>query len=219
MRLVHKLLLYALLIVSLATCKSDRDGNRYGVDRLPLSKMSEVALTSKGTIYVYRYNGFSEKMTAAAIAELKRYYPRVEEAGELELPEWAKYKPKGCYTGSSILNQLRRTRKTDVVIGFTDKDVCYVNHGKEHYRCMGLGRAEQGVAIATTSRFKSKKNLQLYFNRLVLHELGHAFGLGHCKNKDCIMVAAYGKNQFGHTPSFCRNCQEYLKAKNWRFNL
>ena len=214
--MIHKLLLYTSLMISLVACKSDRDGSRREVDRLPPSKTSEVALTSKRAICVYRYNGFSDKMMSQAIGELRKYYPRVEYVGTMELPEWAKYKAKGCYTGTAILNQLRRSRKTDVVIGFTDKDVCYTKQGKEHYRCMGLGRTVQGVAVVTTSRFKKDKNLQLYLNRLVLHELGHAFGLGHCKNRNCLMVAAYGKNQFGHTPSFCVSCREFLKAKEWK---
>ena len=92
---MRNLLLFTYIVILLFACKSGRNGNNSDGN----TPMPEVALTSKGTIYVYRYNGFSEKVTAAAIAELEKYYPRVEEAGELELPEWAKYKPKGCYTG------------------------------------------------------------------------------------------------------------------------
>lgn len=174
--------------------------------------------TGTETVYVYIYNGFSEKITDDAIAELKKYYPRVQKASAINLPEWAQYKLKGCYTGSSILNQLRRTRKTDVLIGFTDKDICYNNHGKEHFRCMGISRTDKGLSVVTTSRFKTKANTQLYFNRLMLHELGHAFGLNHCSDKNCIMVDANGKNQFGHTPSFCSTCKEFLGKKNWKFD-
>ena len=169
------------------------------------------------TIFVFQYNGFSKHLTNAAVRELKNYYPNVQVGGELKLPEWARYKPKGCYTGTSILNQLRRTKKTDVLIGFTDKDVCYEKQGKKHFRCMGLSRTDKGLSIITKSRFKSKKNLSLYFNRLMLHELGHAFGLNHCANNNCIMIDAKGMNQFGHTPSFCSDCKSFLKHKGWRF--
>ena len=83
---------------------------------------------------------------------------------------------------------------------------------------MGISRTDKGLSVVTTSRFKTKATTQLYFNRLMLHELGHAFGLNHCSDKNCIMVDAKGKNQFGHTPSFCSRCKEFLGKKNWKFD-
>ena len=50
---------------------------------------------------------------------------------------------------------------------------------------------------------------------LMLHELGHAFGLSHCKDERCIMVDAEHGNKFAHTQSFCASCRNYLNKKGW----
>lgn len=173
----------------------------------------------KSCIYVYRYDTFSPKMLNASIAELRKVYPVVKYAGKMELPAYAYYQEgkKECYTGYMLLNQLRRVQKSGVVIGFTDKGICYRRKESPHYRCMGYsGKIGIGLSVVTTERFSTAGNTQLYLNRLMLHELGHAFGLPHCQNVRCIMVAAKGANKFGSTPSFCRQCKSYLNSKGWK---
>lgn len=170
------------------------------------------------TIVVYRYGQFSSKQLNSSLSYLRKFYPRVKYGGELTLPPTARYAPKGCYTSTMILDH-QKAKKTDdmVVIGFTDNDICETKKvdGKvlNHYRCMGMSYRNGGLSVVTTSRFKTFS--QDHLNRLMLHELGHAFGLKHCTVTTCIMQDAQGKNKFGHTPSFCTNCKKYLKAKGW----
>lgn len=171
------------------------------------------------TIVVYRYDKFSAKQLNSSMTYLRKFYPKVKYGGELTLPKTAKYAPKGCYTSTSLLNyQKAKKDKDKVVIGFTDKDICETKraNGKvlNHYRCMGMSYRNGGLSVVTTSRFKTIN--QDHLNRLMLHELGHAFGLPHCTVSSCIMQDAQGKNKFGHTPSFCENCKKYLKGKGWK---
>lgn len=170
------------------------------------------------TIIVYRYEKFSAKQINSSMAYLRNFYSKVKYGGELTLPEKARYVPKGCYTATLLLNyQKAKKDKDNVVIAFTDKDICETKKtdGKvlNHYRCMGMSYLNSGLSVVTTSRFKMFS--QDHLNRLMLHELGHAFGLKHCAVSTCIMQDAKGKNKFGHTPTFCTNCKKYLKGKGW----
>lgn len=171
------------------------------------------------TIVIYRYGKFSAKQLNSSMAYLRKFYPKVKYGGELTFPKTANYAPKGCYTSTLLLNyQKAKKDKDKVVVAFTDKDICETKKadGKalNHYRCMGMSYRNGGLSVVTTSRFKTFS--QDHLNRLMLHELGHAFGLRHCTANSCIMQDAKGKNKFGHTPSFCENCKKYLKGKGWK---
>ncbi len=170
------------------------------------------------TIYVYRYNEFPAAMLNEAVKELRTVYPWVKMAGRLALPGYACHREPGkvCYTSMMLLNQLRRVQRSGVVIGFTDKAICYKKEQAEHYRCMGYsGNIGGKFSVVTTERFRQKKDRQAYLNRVMLHELGHAFGLRHCKDGHCIMVAAEGGNKFGTATAFCKECSAFLKGKGW----
>lgn len=171
------------------------------------------------TIVVYRYGEFSPKQLNSSMKYLRAFYPKVKYGGELTLPPSARYAPKCCYKATLLLNfQKAKKAKDKVVIAFTDKDICETKNvnGKviNHYRCMGMSYRNSGLSVVTTSRFKKFK--QDHLNRLMLHELGHAFGLKHCTVSSCIMQDAQSKNKFGHTPSFCTNCKKFLNKKGWK---
>lgn len=77
------------------------------------------------TIIVYRYEKFSAKQINSSMAYLRNFYSKVKYGGELTLPEKARYAPKGCYTATLLLNyQKAKKDKDNVVIAFTDKDIC-----------------------------------------------------------------------------------------------
>ncbi len=63
--------------------------------------------------------------------------------------------------------------------------------------------------------YEQKKNDNIFYQRMTketIHEIGHAFGLRHCKNRKCVMYfsnSSYDtdiKNSF-----FCNNCRVFKK--------
>jgi len=62
---------------------------------------------------------------------------------------------------------------------------------------------------------KEDNNLMLErFSKVVLHELGHTFGLIHCKNTLCIMRSStYMEDLDQKNTEFCRQCSEKLQVE------
>ena len=75
------------------------------------------------------------------------------------------------------------------------------------------------AAIVSISRLKNEfyglpKNEQLLLDRIkkeVIHELGHTFGLFHCKNYSCVMSSSmYVENIDLKSYEFCNECRDIL---------
>ena len=69
----------------------------------------------------------------------------------------------------------------------------------------GLSVATQGVALVAT-----------IFACVVLHELGHAFGLAHCRDFGCVMHASTNVGEVDlKRGEFCAACEQRLDERGW----
>jgi archaemetzincin len=84
----------------------------------------------------------------------------------------------------------------------------------------GLSQVEGKCALISTHRlypqfYEDLSNPELLMARTektALHELGHSFGLTHCRNRRCVM---YSSTKIAHTdfkqPDLCPTCFELLR--------
>jgi archaemetzincin len=88
-----------------------------------------------------------------------------------------------------------------------------------------FGEAELGGQAAVVSYYRLKNeryglpsDSALLSDRLqkeAHHELGHAYGLVHCSNQDCVMhTSTYVEDIDLKSATFCRSCEEELIKKN-----
>jgi archaemetzincin len=141
----------------------------------------------------------------------------------MEAPEYA-YDERRCqYDSKSILKQMikRCPRKTLGFMGVTGLDL-FVPILKYVY---GLSQVQGRCSLISTHRLDPRfygepPDSNLLMSRIektALHELGHSFGLIHCRNLRCIMCAS---TKIEHTdfkqPDLCPTCLELLK---WHINL
>lgn len=84
----------------------------------------------------------------------------------------------------------------------------------------GLSDAEKGVAVVSTHRFLGKKKITesaRAFERTLkttVHELGHLYGLSHCKDHACVMFFSFTVADTDHKQmQFCGRCAEKLHGQ------
>lgn len=167
-------------------------------------------------VHVYTYGNFDRQKAARYVSEIQRYYANVSlESKNLVLPASAFYSPRQRYMAYTILrSQYKYCPKGDYIIGITDKDICMdrmVKGKRINWGIMGLTDRVGGHSCIFSS-YRVKKDGDMKY--LMLHELGHAFGLKHCSHR-CLMQDAHGKNIFGYLRSFCPSCKTVLKSKGW----
>lgn len=181
------------------------------------NKMQETDAQQERSIHVYSYEGFSTQDASYLVGELKKVYPSVVAEGEvLRLPSECYLKAMNRYRAQGLLDDLKLHQNGGAVLGLTDRVIFHPNEISPTYGIYGLSYTGGYVSVLSSTKPSSgKKHNRDHMKKLMLHELGHAFGLSHCKNQHCIMVDAEHRNKFSQTPSFCDNCKETLNKKEW----
>jgi archaemetzincin len=133
-------------------------------------------------------------------------------------PDYAFHKKRNQYLSTAILKAMMEKKEYAIyekILGIIDHDL-YVP--KLNFV---FGEASQRVAIISLTRlrhaFYNLPEDQMLFRRRVLteavHELGHTYGLGHCRDPHCVM---FFSNSLIDTdmkgPDFCQRCKSKLSA-------
>ena len=135
----------------------------------------------------------------------------------LENPGYAYDEKRSQYDSKRILKHLIETFPPDTLrlIGVTDVDL-FVPILKYVY---GLAQIEGECALISIYRlrpqfYEQPFNQGILLSRVektALHELGHTFGLTHCRDRRCVMHSStrIKDTDFKH-PNFCQTCLELL---------
>ena len=167
-------------------------------------------------ISLFLYDDFSAQKAQMLAEALKKVYPSVSIQKEtLVLPKEHYNKERNRYSGTGLLKDLTRLRKGNVVLGLTDEVIFKANELSPTYGIFGVSPVGAYVAVISSSRPSGKQHSNDHLVKLMMHELGHSFGLNHCNNQHCFMVDTEHGNKFSQTPSFCHKCKAFLNNKGW----
>lgn len=186
------------------------------------SKEAEPKETVKQTekvrnISLYLYDDFPVQKAQMLADALKETYPSVSIQKEpLVLPKEHYNRERKRYSGTGLLKDLSKLRKGNVVLGLTDKIIFKANELSPTYGIFGVSPVGAYVAVISSTRPSGKQHSNDHLVKLMMHELGHSFGLNHCSNQHCFMVDAEHGNKFSQTPSFCNDCKAFLNNKGWK---
>ena len=133
--------------------------------------------------------------------------------------DYALNEKRNQYLSTAILNRLMEQKEYIVhekVLGIIDHDL-YVPELN-----FVFGEASRKAAVISLTRlrqefYRQPENQNLFYRRTLteaVHELGHTYGLGHCKNSQCVM---FFSNSLIDTdrkgPDFCHPCKNELFKK------
>ena len=167
-------------------------------------------------ISLYLYDDFPVQKAQMLADALKEAYPSVSIQKEsLVLPKEHYNRERKRYSGTGLLKDLSKLRKGNVVLGLTDEIIFKANELSPTYGIFGVSPVGAYVAVISSTRPSGKQHTKDHLVKLMMHELGHSFGLNHCSNQHCFMVDAEHGNKFSQTPSFCNECKAFLNNKGW----
>ncbi len=125
---------------------------------------------------------------------------------------------RGQYDATRLLLELREhcSSQTVRVIGITESDLCNLILDFVY----GEAQVDGNVAVCSTARLRDcgetaeePEQLQDRLAKVVLHELGHVFGLGHCEQEACVMRQAWCVDDIDRkAATYCASC---LGALSW----
>lgn len=132
---------------------------------------------------------------------------------------------KTRYNANKILLHLSIVKPTHIpyILALTDEKIAACGDSTHETGVAGLGNRPGNCCVVSTATLRRKLPDESQFTqRLIkacLHEMGHNFGLKHCKQKDkkCFMRDAGGTilTLDEETIHLCKNCTKILKEKGF----
>lgn len=169
------------------------------------------------TICIYRYHDFSLSKAQYLKKELQSVYPAVKLIpAPIQLPTKYYYAPRDRYSGRGLLRDLDQYKQETVILGLTNEVIYEPNEKSPTFGIFGISPVGGHVAVISSTLPSRKKHSDNHLVKLMMHELGHSFGLNHCKDERCFMVNAEHGNKFSNTPSFCPQCKAFLNNRGWK---
>jgi archaemetzincin len=201
-----KLLFYLLLLLLFTSCKTQQ-------------KKEQLTTNTKKPVVIVQPLQFTDTATLQLLKDsVEAYYPvTVYIAPNKNFPDHLYYKPRNRYRADRIIHWLRMNIADSIrtVVGITSLDVSTTKNNVYDYGVMGLGYHPGHACVVSTFRAantaRSKKHLQQRLFKLVIHEMGHNFGLSHCSNEECFMVDAEGQMKLDQERFLCDNCKKNIK--------
>jgi len=191
---------------------------------------SKSSISSKETMVgIIPYRGMStQKLNVLAEAITDYYGVSVKALPQQILPKSAFVNIKSPrYRADSLIaiQQRAMPEGIDYILGLTEKDISVTKRNKNgaikspawrynDFGIMGLAYCPGISCIVSDFRLKTK-NQELHlarFKKVVIHELGHNFGLPHCPDKKCVMTDAVEsiKTIDNANPGLCKTCKSKL---------
>jgi archaemetzincin len=174
-------------------------------------------LDGKGIILV-SCGLFERKLTGRIAADVSRELHYPVELRECSLDISRFYNPgRRQYNADKLLEMITRSAPGDAlkVIGLVRVDLyipilTYI---------FGQARLNGHTGVASLYRLRNEHYglkpdealLAERFSKVVIHELGHTFGLIHCSHPVCVMRSStYVEDLDQKGPAFCRRCSAHL---------
>lgn len=173
----------------------------------PLAKFDSTFLDSLAENIQTVFNYISDRV----------YFSYSVKYQQKSLPKLSYDISKKQYNAELILDKLHFKREdSSMILGIVDVDIW----SDPHVFLYGKADVKKKVAIISLYRLVSQfdQNPQKVMERAVkesVHELGHLFGLDHCSDTQCVMIASETVSDIDRKSTFfCPRCVKRLVGIN-----
>lgn len=114
------------------------------------------------------------------------------------LPKAAYYPPRKRYRAEKLLPFLEASLPGDGkrILGITSSDISTTKGTYPDWGILGLANVSGSACVLSSFRCRrgarSPEHARQRFGKVAVHELGHTFGLSHCRNSGCLMQDGRG---------------------------
>lgn len=170
------------------------------------------------TILLVCMNFQESNLLPAVINKIESFYHLPVKQIQAPLPTFAYFQERNRYKADSLLNYLADVNNSHYrfVAGLTSNDISTTNGSIPDWGIFGLGSLTAKGCITSSFRLKRNASKSLLTERLqkvILHEIGHNYGLEHCTSPyPCFMKAANGKiSEVDSEPmDICKVCHQKI---------
>ena len=172
------------------------------------------------TVAIIKLGSFDKALFEFVKHKLDSFYSiNVIDGGTQDFPKFANVKNTDRYVGDSLLKFLflHTPKGAQYTLGLTEKDICTRSGKNPHWGVFGLGWQPGPSCIISIFRLTknvSVDKLKSRLSKVVIHEMGHNFGLKHCPTKGCLMQDADKKISTvdNEKIKFCEECMGKLDS-------
>ncbi len=158
---------------------------------------------------------FDSVLIESIIPAIKSQFnnPRIIVCKSIPMPQKAYYQPRNRYRAEILLDYLDSLQNGQYtkIIGLTKIDISTTKGKFPDWGIFGYGGINSAPCVISIYRLQKNASKKLFLERfikVVIHELGHTFGLEHCSNPLCIMADYKGtiKSLDMTRNKFCAAC-------------
>lgn len=187
-------------------------------------------VSEKTVVGVIPYEGISKEKVSMLRSAVEEYYGvQTKLLPEQALPQEAFVNIKSPrYRADKLIDMQEQNMGDDIdyILGLTESDISVTKKDENgnikkpewkynDFGIMGLAYCPGESCIVSGFRLKHPDK-EVHFGRfkkVVIHELGHNFGLPHCPDKKCVMTDAVEKIKTidDAKPELCAECKKKIK--------
>ncbi|WP_333784407.1 archaemetzincin family Zn-dependent metalloprotease [Thermocrinis sp.] len=163
-------------------------------------------------IYIVATGNVQKRLLLASAKNIKEVFSFDVRISDVPVYYRDAYDPnRGQFIASKILNRMKVVELPNMLklVGITDVDIYEDNLNF----VFGIGELDGRCALVSTYRLFHKDE-RVFFERVfkeINHELGHTFGLLHCKTPGCVMNFSNSVFEVDQkSKNFCLKCKSKL---------
>lgn len=189
-----------------------------------ISAIIILSLTSfafaRDTIAILPLGSIDTGMVKRVIPYISKEYDNAQITllAKVEMPSFAYFKPRNRWRAEKILAFLDSVPfKAAKIVGLTALDLSTTKDSYPDWGVFGYGWIGGKSCVCSIYRLKNKdtrEQFDIRLRKLIIHELGHTYGLDHCAWPQCVMADYKGTMASLDRTSWhlCVQCREKYRA-------